>query len=838
MRSYQGHKSVDQQKQILNQLGAMREGTKRLETALSKEGVGVVLLDLLTSNIDFSRPSDFMQSLQEDLIAAIYQKGDTDGMSLAPGPSIPMHRHKDLWQTFLNKLRYPDMEDRKGRIAQAYEKTFQWVFQDDPSQQNRWSNFREWLESDSQLYWITGKAGSGKSTLIKYVCQEEDFNAPAVTDSRAVGESRYAKYLKKWAGGSKIITAVFFFWNSGVRFQKSQTGLLLSLLHQILQEVPEIIPLVSPHSWEAMCLFNDDRREWTEAELHQMLRTAVNEVSKSMRLCLFVDGLDEFGGQHHDLFCLFRDLMELPNVKVCVSSRPWLVFEEAFMHKPSMMLQDLTYLDIKYYVTSNMQGNQGFEQLLRREPRFANQLIENVVSKASGVFLWVNLVVASLLAGMSYGDRTSDLQRRLDLLPPDLEALYDNILKSLDPFYLEHAAQLFEFIEESRDPPSLLLLPFADEEDTESAISKSIEPASQEDLSLRADTMRRRLNSRCKGFLEVGRTSSDPDVSNGETVQYLHRTVKDYLASEEAQKILRAATKPSFDPHLSFCAGSLAYLKTINNDRSFLRGGSFWARVKMCLDSASQVRKTSCAKRLLLLDELDRTGRTLARRFSKHGIWGGVLRPNDLQSRLSILRDRHWIASHPDNTESTVFGDNFLSLAVRYGFVDYVDAKVNKGCIVLCSQSEEWPLLLDAIYADEKHTFGPADTIANPEMIACILKHGADPNYPLARISTLSLTLAPTIWHQTSVHIGEHYRGFCLTEPLEKIAESMIQHGAKVDSQLFRVLVEQKYEWRQSYDQAFATKMAKSLYDSLQAIKRRNARGGWSSWSFWPWGEM
>ncbi len=817
----------------------MQTGTERLETLLSKEGIGVVLLEILTSDIGFARPSKVMQNLEKDLITAIYKKGGSGSMSLSSVPSISTHRHKDLYKIVLDRLRYPDMEDRKGRIVQAYEKTFRWIFQDALSQQNRWSNFREWLESDSQIYWITGKAGSGKSTLIKYICQEEDSHALSSADSLTVqradmqGQSRCTKYLKKWAGDSKVITAAFFFWNSGVQSQRSQRGLSLSLLYQVLQKVPTMIPNVYPRSWEAMCLFNGDGREWTEAEPHQMLRTAVKEASKTMKLCFFVDGLDEFDGQHQDLICLLRDLIEHPNVKICVSSRPWLVFEEAFIHKPSMMLQDLTYADIKHYIRSNLQGNEGFEQLLKREPQFANQLIENIVSKASGVFLWVNLVVASLLTGMTYGDRTSDLQRRLDLLPPDLEALYEKILKSLDPFYLEHAAQLFKFIEESKDPPSLILLSYADEEDTESAITRPIEPASQEDFSLRADTMRRRLNSRCKGFLEVERKSNDPELSNEGTVQYLHRTVKDYLASEEVQKTLSAALKPSFDPHLSMCAGSLAYLKSID-DLGFLRHEVSWTRLNICLDSASRVRKTSRSKSILLLDELDRTESTICRRVSQvrtHWYRRNILKQD--KPRTEFLEDGKWVASHPDIISSMVFGANFLSLAVRYGLVDYVRARANQACLVQPGL-EEWPLLLDAIYTNKKYILGPADAIANPEIIACILEHGADPNYSLARIAgPPSPSLQPTIWHQTAIHMLYHHRSLCIESPWEKIAESMIQHGAKVDRQLFRLLVEHKYEYWRSNDPPLPKKMAESLYDKLRAIERRNARG-WSFRSLWP----
>lgn len=33
----------------------------------------------------------------------------------------------------------------------------------------RWNDFVAWLEEGDGLYWIAGKAGSGKSTLMKYI---------------------------------------------------------------------------------------------------------------------------------------------------------------------------------------------------------------------------------------------------------------------------------------------------------------------------------------------------------------------------------------------------------------------------------------------------------------------------------------------------------------------------------------------------------------------------------------------------------------------------------------------------------------------------------------------
>lgn len=50
---------------------------------------------------------------------------------------------------------------------------------------------------------------------------------------------------------------------------------------------------------------------------------------------------------------------------------------------------------------------------------------------------------------MTFGDRIEDLQQRLDPFLPDLADLYDRFLNDLDPFYLEHAAQLILLMEAS-----------------------------------------------------------------------------------------------------------------------------------------------------------------------------------------------------------------------------------------------------------------------------------------------------------------------------------------------------------------------------------------------------
>jgi hypothetical protein len=67
-------------------------------------------------------------------------------------------------------------------------------------------------------------------------------------------------------------------------------------------------------------------------------------------------------------------------------------------------------------------------------PTLSNQLkqgaiVKDIVAKADGVFLWVVLVVVSLLEGLSNRDEISYLQRRIDLLPQDFgEFIYCNAI--------------------------------------------------------------------------------------------------------------------------------------------------------------------------------------------------------------------------------------------------------------------------------------------------------------------------------------------------------------------------------------------------------------------------
>jgi hypothetical protein len=120
--------------------------------------------------------------------------------------------------TLLSSLRFPTILERQGEIAIAYKSTFKWLFEECQPLTRPWSNFKQWLKTSNGVYWINGKAASGKSTLMRYILEQDQTQTA----------------IKIWAGQAGLVTASFFFWNSGELEQKSHKGMLGSLLFQVL----------------------------------------------------------------------------------------------------------------------------------------------------------------------------------------------------------------------------------------------------------------------------------------------------------------------------------------------------------------------------------------------------------------------------------------------------------------------------------------------------------------------------------------------------------------------------------------------------------------------------
>ena len=128
--------------------------------------------------------------------------------------------------TILKWLNSRQMLWRYEEIPLAYQRTFQWIFEVPPNAEG-WGDFSGYLTGKDidTPYFINGKAGSGKSTLIKFILNNEETE----------------KMLRQWAGSNDLLVLGFFFWNLGTRLQKTHIGMLRALIHGTLERYPELI---------------------------------------------------------------------------------------------------------------------------------------------------------------------------------------------------------------------------------------------------------------------------------------------------------------------------------------------------------------------------------------------------------------------------------------------------------------------------------------------------------------------------------------------------------------------------------------------------------------------
>jgi hypothetical protein len=402
----------------------------------------------------------------------------------------------------LQSLRFAEMSHRADALTPAHAQTFRWLFQDLQTMEQQRASFQTWLSDCSGLYWVNGKAGSGKSTLLRFIWEQR----------------KTWECLDNWAEGSEIIAGAFYFWNSGVAEQRSHSGFLRSLLYEVLKKRGDLIATVFPDEWEQTCaLSSQDRKlasiDWTLSRLQTAFQRLVGLATKDLRFCFFIDGLDEYDGCAGDIAEYIVSLSsDSPYAKFCVSSRPWPVFENVFQDSPGLRLQDLTKEDIRAYVNDKLGKNKHIQELWVCEPENTTELIEEVVDKAAGVFLWVQLVIRSLIGGLRDGDEISHLRSRLASLPPDLETLYEHMLDRIEPEYRLESAKIFQIFRANKYGLGIQTLYRAlsysnHRQVVDMACSNNlplsgVHPTDTR-LEPRMTRMMSRLNSRTKGLLET-----------------------------------------------------------------------------------------------------------------------------------------------------------------------------------------------------------------------------------------------------------------------------------------------------------------------------------------------
>ncbi len=432
----------------------------------------------------------------------------------------------------LESLFFPDIVAREQQISDAFEGTCRWIFDssdDQESESRPWSDFRKWLETENGVYWISGKPGSGKSTLMKYILNSDCTS----------------RLLADWEKGTDLIVISFFFWNPGMDLRKSCTGLLRSLLYQIATQWPALADLAVSLTGRSKDVIEGSRSwnpltTWTDQGLMSLLNRFLDEKPANISLCAFVDGLDEFVGDEGYLLRMIELLNNSSRCKVCVSSRPEQAFRQEFRFCPQLRVQDLNREDIERTAAGKLIPSLQKHSALPIPKDNLQILIRALVEKASGVFLWLDLMTKDLIKGSRDGDTIKELRSRLARTPDTINGLYAHMLQKLDQRYVKECVQYCSIVMMAEEldlsyPITLLTLALGEREPWSHLVDFELTYFAHSRFNSVCQVLESRVTSRCGGLLEIGNHRLD-QTDQKTTPQYfdrkidfVHRTAMEYL---------------------------------------------------------------------------------------------------------------------------------------------------------------------------------------------------------------------------------------------------------------------------------------------------------------------
>ncbi|UKZ53101.1 hypothetical protein TrVGV298_006889 [Trichoderma virens] len=487
----------------------------------------------------------------------------TDSSSVKINPTI-------VAQAIAAGIRFNTIQSREEAISDNFHTTYSWIFQNEPLQTHdipMWDSFPKWLEDDSnKVYWITGKPGSGKSTIMKLILRQKSF-----WDSQCQS-----------LGSLRLLLVKYYAWNPGNTLQKSLEGLKRTIISQVLDQCPDLAPILTPRRW-AFCQVlrsTSGIPMWNTEDIEESIETLLPSCGKNIKLALFIDGLDEFDLPPIEVIKCIRHITARcqSGLKVCAASRPWTEFEDEFNEGPMLRMHLLTKQDMRTFVTENFKGNKGFDEQKQLNSAAATQLLTDIVQRANGVFIWVSIVVQHLQALFLEGQSIAQAREILEVLPSDISSLYDAIWASIRPENLLDASYMMQVLRAADGPlPWFTMWLIEESRFTSIDINNLPDDENWKDVAMKS--LKRKLAARTKCILEVNASSS------GGFVDFIHRTARDWAVQPDNWQLI-CSSSTQFDPHL--CILKVEALIVSHQGLSEL--GDFWDTVARALWHASEVK--------------------------------------------------------------------------------------------------------------------------------------------------------------------------------------------------------------------------------------------------------
>lgn len=370
--------------------------------------------------------------------------------------------------------------------------------------------FEHWRNGSTDLLWIKGNPGTGKSSLVAFVL------------------AHLLEKAKKSTTHPKELFLSFFFHRRGADLQKTRLGIFRTLLYQIMRAVPESCGLLFEAFIEKQHLTSHKNHiEWSENELSTFLLKILSTPGLPRSVVMFVDALDEAGKDvANELIKYFYKLHKGAReqgvrLKICFSSRPYPILA-GLSRIPHVMVHDHNIDGITLYIKDFLERLSPDDTVKKNN---ALQEMETFISAgANGVFQWARLVLEALARGDCEREPLHQLWDRIRAIPRDLNEMYKHLLtRALDEDHRAETRILFQLVRFALHPLSIHEVRDAMAFDEEYVSWETPDETHFPYLRTDAADFEIRIKVWSAGLIEV----KERDETT--TVQTIHQTVANFL---------------------------------------------------------------------------------------------------------------------------------------------------------------------------------------------------------------------------------------------------------------------------------------------------------------------
>ena len=414
----------------------------------------------------------------------------------------------------IQHLRLTDPRNDKKRIQETkgglLKDSYYWILEN--------SEFQQWRnDQQSQLLWIKGDPGKGKTMLLCGIINELE---------RSTATTGLLSYFFCQATDSRINNA---------------TAVLRGLVYLLVDQQPLLISHIrKKHDHAGKALFEDANAWVALSEIF----TAILQDPRLNSTFLIIDALDECVVDLPRLLDFIVQQSSVSSgVKWIVSSRNWPNIEEQLERAGQKVRFSLELNAESISTAVSVFIRHKVRQLAQRkkyDDKTQDAVLDYLYSSANDTFLWVALVCQNL-------ERVSrwNVHAKLKAFPPGLNALYERMMEHISN---SDDADLCKRVLASI---AIVYRPIALKELT--TLVEALEDITDDLESLRE------IISLCGSFLTM----------RDDTIYFVHQSAKDFLLTEVNDVIFPSGREEAH--YVAFSRSLLAMSKTLRRDIYGLR---------------------------------------------------------------------------------------------------------------------------------------------------------------------------------------------------------------------------------------------------------------------------